>query len=291
MILRRVDQWMIDELEFASAVTPIQIRQHRGDVGRGRADDLPGGFGETFRLLIESKSLEDLRVLGTEPIHEVPCLLAFEEFAVAATEDRGERIDHRVHPDLEPLVGANFGRPSDQESGGHQSSEIIGHRRTRRAYATSLVADPEWFARGLDHGVIRRPKRGKPRVDHIQRQDVGRKIARPTETNAVLEEVHPRPGGERRAPGIEYFRHRKSLGRDDQPLDTLVGRPGSSRTPPFGGRIWGMLEGQCPWVGPSRPTGQADRLAASMEPVGQGHPDRTVANDLPTGECVRLLHI
>ena len=43
-------------------------------------------------------------------------------------------------------------------------------------------------------------------------------------------------------------------------------------------------------AGSAGATGKADLLPDSMEPMGQRQSDRAVADDLPTGICLRLLH-
>ena len=120
--------------------------------------------------------------------------------------------------------------------------------------------------------------------------NIGGKITWSTKSTPVLEEVDASPVGESGAPGRQSLFNRKGLGGQNQSFHRLIPRIRPGRTRPLDCRLRRMLEGQHRGIGPAGATGKADLLPDSMEPMGQRHSDRAVADDLPTGICLRLLH-
>ena len=219
-----------------------------------------------------------------------PRFLPVEELSVGTIEDRRERIDHRIDRDLQPLVLIDGRCPAGQEPGGDQSVEVRGHVAACGRRTTRLIPDPERFASGLDHGLRRRPERGEAVVHDDQRTNVLREITRPPKSHPVLEEIDASPVGESGAPRRQSLLDRVGLGGHHQSFNELVPRIRPGRACPFDRGVRRMLEGQRPRIGSGGATSEPDLFSDSMKSMSEDHSDRSVADDLPTGTCLRLLH-
>ena len=84
MLIRSQNELVIDELEFAPAVAPLQISEHRGEVARSRPNDVPRGLEQLHRPPAEAERLEDRRILLAQSAStSIRGLLAIEKFPVA----------------------------------------------------------------------------------------------------------------------------------------------------------------------------------------------------------------
>ena len=236
--------WMIDELEFAPAVAPLQISEHRGEVARSRPNDVPRGLEQLHRPPAEAERLEDRRILLAQR---------------SSTSIRGSSRS-RSSPLGQPKIAVSGLITALAAIFNHWYSSMDGVQRARNpaAISRSRSADTSLHA-GVGPPVSSPIQRGsqavwttdcddgrnaaKPLFTTISERTFSGRITRPPKSHPVLEEIDASPVGESGAPRRQSLLDRVGLGGHHQsfqragpPDSTGSGMPIRPRGPEDVGR-------------------------------------------------------